>query len=339
MQQRHGCHACEDLGCWATKPDCPGQLGRQLATINFAWLGSARICRVNEQLKNHVATYHQGPAGEPCRLRTRDFGGAGDCLFHSIAGALGRMLQSDDLSIRRHILEKIPLQVWKEGQRSVMIALRQLSAAALSSWTPENLLDYVLRASMDYRANVFEDGWNPENILNETGFSFLNDCESVLAVGEEYDGSLTLRVARTNAHSNGGARTETIESLEDGRMLLKDLREKVQEELQTPGDKHWGTQFDVKSLSDALNIGVLMFCDRLQENGNSVLYNIGSEKQAFPYWISLWWDEPTHFRLAELTWHTDISTLASATYHCFGTAPLLPPTLLNAYRHCNRMRG
>ena len=86
MQQRHGCHACEDLGCWATKPDCPGQLGRQLATINFAWLGSARICTVSEQLKNHVATYHQGPAGEPCRLRTRDFGGAllGDKDEHNL---------------------------------------------------------------------------------------------------------------------------------------------------------------------------------------------------------------------------------------------------------------
>ena len=84
--------------------------------------------------------------------------------------------------------------------------------------------------------------------------------------------------------------------------MLSLLRQTLQQELRKPGNWHWGTQFDVKNLSEALDVGVLMFCDHLQDGGKKCLYNIGAEREDFPYWISLWWQEPVHFRVAELKW-------------------------------------
>ena len=98
----------------------------------------------------------------------------------------------------------------------------------------------------------------------------------------------------------------------------------LQAELQKPGSWHWGTQFDVKSLSDALDIGVHMFCDRMQDHGKTALYNIGSQKEDYSYWISLWWQEPVHFRLAELTWSDDNAAPLVNT-HTSGELRTCPP--------------
>ena len=107
-----------------------------------------------------------------------------------------------------HVFKRIPPRVWRDGERSVMTWLRGLSVHALSSWTPEDLLDYVLRARMDQRMGQFEDQWEPLSLLSSTGFGFLETCESVLAVGEELNGDATLRVAFTETYAGGGARRE-----------------------------------------------------------------------------------------------------------------------------------
>ena len=78
----------------------------------------------------------------------------------------------------------------------------------------------------------------------------------------------------------------------------------VQEDLKTGGNNHWGDQFDVQNLSDALDLGILLFCDQLQLDGQQCFYNIGSQRENYPYWVCLWWDEPRHFRVAQVSWET-----------------------------------
>ena len=218
-----------------------------------------------------------------------------------------------------------------------MRELRRLSANALSIWPPEALLDYVLRACMDAQLGSFEDEWDPQQVLASTGFKCLIGCESVLAFGVEPNGDATLRVACTHARAGGGDRREEILLLESGEAHLRSLREKLQEQLRRPGNCHWGTQFDVKSLSEALDLGVLLFCNRLQRTSTTCLYNIGAVREDFPYWISLWWHEPVHFRLAEVLRGGENADLKSATYTSFWSRKDLPPTLLAEYRRCNRL--
>ena len=79
-----------------------------------------------------------------------------------------------------------------------------------------------------------------------------------------------------------------------------------------------------------------MFCDMLQQGGTQCLYNIGAERDNFPYWIALWWQEPVHFRLAELKTEED-GMREHGRYRCFWRAGDLPPALLQEYQRCNRL--
>ena len=116
------------------------------------------------------------------------------------------------------------------------------------------------------------------------------------------------------------------------------LRENVMSHVRTLGNAHWGDQRDVRDLSEALDVGVLMFCDGLQSGGRECLYNIGATRDNFTYWVALWWQEPVHFRLAEL------SSAGSASHHgaepsfrCFWSDADLPADLRRHYRQCNRL--
>ena len=78
-----------------------------------------------------------------------------------------------------------------------------------------------------------------------------------------------------------------------------------------------------------------MFCDRLGNNSTQCLYNIGAQREDFPYWIALWWDEPVHFRLAELANSIHEQRPGHELYTCFWSASELPPVLFSEYRRCN----
>ena len=119
------------------------------------------------------------------------------------------------------------------------------------------------------------------------------------------------------------------------------LRLWIKDNLSVMGNWHWGDQFDVQNLSDALNVGVLMFCNALQYDGQRCLYNIGSTREDFPYWIALWWDGGTHFRMAQLSYASDATRRALGVhanqYQCFWDNDSLPAELRAQYRECNRL--
>ena len=105
----------------------------------------------------------------------------------------------------------------------------------------------------------------------------------------------------------------------------------MKDQLRELGNHHWGDQTDVRNLSEALDVGVLMFCNELQNGGHECLYNIGSQREDYPYWIALWWREPTHFRLAQVSYDSDaarvLHDMHAAEYTCFWNTSELPTGL------------
>ena len=219
--------------------------------------------------------------------------------------------------------------------------LRVFSAEQFAKRTPEQFLDYVLLGAQDKRCGVFEDSWDPEEVMLQCGFACLRDdrgllAESVLAYQREPNGDATLRIAFTIAQRGAGDREERVVCLTDGQASYTKLLTQVQKMHTTPGNFHWGTQLDVQHLCEKLNVGILMFCDYLQLGGTQCLYNIGASRENFPYWIALWWREPVHFRLAELGTEED-GMHEHGRYRCFWRAGDLPPALLQEYQRCNRL--
>ena len=193
---------------------------------------------------------------------------------------------------------------------------------------------------MDKRTGRFEDQWDPEALLSQCGLAMLSSCESVLACGpapEGDPGDIVMRLAFTEPRAGAGIRHENLVLFEQGRAKLAQLRACVQAELEVCGNWHWAKQYDVQSLSDALNLGILMFCDHLQDRERRCLYNIGSQREDFPYWVALWWNEPVHFCLAQVAFVGTDASAADATFSsCWGMSHL-PDLLRQEYQRCNRL--
>ena len=171
----------------------------------------------------------------------------------------------NDASSAAHVFNKIPFHVWQEGQRSVMRRLRMLSTESLSTWGYEDVLNFLVNKCMNQRlgAGYFLDEWNPLHLLHSTGFGCLYNCESVLAFEEQLNGDAKVRLSFSEAHRGGTHREETI-TVEDGRECFFHLRSQLQAELRKSGNIHWGDISDVKALSDTLDVGIFIFCERLQ---------------------------------------------------------------------------
>ena len=155
---------------------------------------------------------------------------------------------------------------------------------------------------MHERLGSFEDKWSPERLLKGTPLEVLLGSESVLAVGEAEhgdSGDLSVRVKRTEAVKGGSSYDEVL-CIAQGVSALVALRCKLHDILSQEGNTHWGDSNDVQALSQSLSIGVLMFCDGLQKHGQTCLYSLGLNPGDFAFWMSIWWQEPVHFRRAEL---------------------------------------
>ena len=164
MQRKYGCHSCGALECWTQNPRCFHMQRTLMQGIDVAWAASSSLEPISKELGAYVQRRFSPSEHTQCRMRCRELGGEGDCLFHSFAGALGHMLMGDDKSVA-HVFSKIAPDVWRGGQQAIMMRLRTLSADALYSWTHENLLDYVLCARMQQQMGSFADHWNPHGLL------------------------------------------------------------------------------------------------------------------------------------------------------------------------------
>ena len=309
----------------------------------FAHTPTLAVRAASPALQAFTKEHFSQGAGRTCAVRALEAGGGGDCLFHSVATILELMVQQNH-EAAQHVLARIPLDVLTGTKSRAVRHLRELSASTMTRWPPEVFLDYVLCRVMDQRLGSFQDAWNPQELLQQAGFGELLHCESVLAFGDAPDGDpgdITMRCSFNDARAGGSAQERLI-NVRQGQTFLADLRAMVQQELMTNGNNHWGDQFDVQNLSDALDLGILLFCDQLQLDGQQCFYNIGSQRENYPYWVCLWWDEPRHFRVAQVSWEPRRTPdghghhLADG-FTSFWSETDLPRVLREHYRECNRL--
>ena len=124
-------------------------------------------------------------------------------------------------------------------------------------------LDFVLSAHMQQRTGLHEDLWVPLEVLRSCSLECLAHVDSVLAFEERSDGSAVARVAITAARPGGGDREENLINIPDGVFRLQRLRESLAACMAQPGNTNWGTQTDVNSLGEALDMGIFLFRNHL----------------------------------------------------------------------------
>ncbi|CAK0794832.1 unnamed protein product, partial [Prorocentrum cordatum] len=297
---RAPCSECGEAGCTPHSPTCAFFLiaPQCEATSTLPW-ARGTPCPASTNLRNYCAKFTRHVATGPFEVESVEYGAGGDCLYHSVAGVLARMVLHGGGPARR-ILKSIPSAVFFQGSNATMQHLRAISASIYSQWAPEQVLDFVVAAAMQQRSNAHLDEWDPAALLSDFCFECLLHAESVLAFEEQDDGDALVRIAYTQAHSGAGAREERITRIPGGVANLAQVRARLSHFMRQPGNVHWGTQTDVRSLSDRLDVGILLFQDRLRGRARTCLYNVGGQRADYPYWIALWWEEPIHFRGAQL---------------------------------------
>ena len=87
------------------------------------------------------------------------------------------------------------------------------------------------------------------------------------------------------------------EILENGALLLPMLREQLRAVLQTAGNTHWGTWTDINLLANSLNIGFVVFSNANLGDGQYI-YGLNATRADYPWWVSLYCANNTHFQLA-----------------------------------------
>lgn len=266
---------------------------------------------MSRTLTCHVSRLLPPATTTPAPIQSIEYGAGGDCLFHSFAGILATMILQGGPPAR-HVLDKVPSAVFMAGQGAVMRRLRDLSANVFQLWTPEYVLNYALSATMQYKLYLaaaaggnprardeFPDDWNPPQVWRQCGFGALEEADTIVAFQAEPSGDATVEVRRTQARP-GGSRCDAVVTVPGGCAGLQQMRDELTAIHSRPGNCHWGTQTDVQSLSDALDLGILLFRNEPPAESRTCLYNICSQREDYPHWIALWWDEPTHFRAARV---------------------------------------
>ena len=114
-------------------------------------------------------------------LRALDAGGAGDCLFHSVAAGLELMVQSNPLAAQ-HIFARIPLEDFCKTKAFLVKLLRRFVAESVDALPIEEILSHLISMSTCERLGAWHDAWHPIAILRAAGLSFLLDAATVEAV-------------------------------------------------------------------------------------------------------------------------------------------------------------
>ena len=107
---------------------------------------------MSRALTRHLNRLQPSATMTPTPIQSIDYGGGGDCLFHSFAGILARMILKGGAPARS-VLDKVPSAVFMEGQAAVMQRLRMLSASVFQRMQPEDVLNHALSDVMQYKIN------------------------------------------------------------------------------------------------------------------------------------------------------------------------------------------
>ena len=186
--------------------------------------------------------------------------------------------------------------------------LRCLAAQQLEHWTAEDLLNYFVNATSDQRLGQWRDNWDPTALLHASQLSCIIGCETVQAVGIDShgdQGDIIISLRRAHANPGGGGAEELLIPVTQGETHIATLRSHLQDVFGTVGNTHWGDATDAALLIQALDVGIFIFANKLQRNRESCLCSLALRHGKYPFYISIWWDEPSHFRSFRM--RTDVS--------------------------------
>ena len=122
-------------------------------------------------------------------IHSLEVGGNGDCLFHSVAAGLERLLlQSTAAS--RHALRRVPLRVFSSGARAVVQQLRNIFAEQIEQWSWEELLNYFVTAAMNQQLRTWNDQWNPTALFGDLHLECIIGCDIFRAISDNHYGDI-----------------------------------------------------------------------------------------------------------------------------------------------------
>ena len=231
-------------------------------------------------------------------IHSVEVGGEGDCFYHSVGAGLETLLLHSE-EAKRHVLQKLPRGIFTGDSKQVVKDLRCLAAKQLRHWTAEDLLNYFVNATSDQRLGQWRDGWNPTELLHASQLSCIIGCETVQAVGTHLHGDpgdIIISMRRANANPGGGEPEELLTLVPQGETHIATLRSHLQDVFRTVGNMHCGDATDAALLVQALDVGIFIFADKLQRNNESCLCALALRNGKYPFYISIWWNEPSHFR-------------------------------------------
>ena len=170
--------------------------------------------------------------------------------------------------------------------------------------------------------------------MRHHGFGELASCDAVRTVGpnpspDADSEDLVVALTRSSAVPGGSASAEILMPVSQGASVLVALKHALREEFIACGNRHWGTHTDCNAISEHLDVGMLLFADSLQQRGAQCLVNLNALRGVYACLIALWWDGPSHFRLAQYREGT------SLPWRSFWRAADLPPSLRPHYDLCN----
>ena len=181
--------------------------------------------------------------------------------------------------------------------RDLAQALRQTVGQRVAEKPLEELLDLMLTWALIEKATPGEwfDGWSPPQVLTECGFGFVLNLETIRAAGclpgDDLDSLLVV--------GRSGSDDLSIR-LDNGTVMLEDLRRCCQSHLSTMGNHHWGTVTDIAMLSEGMNPGFMVMSNKPQQRqapGARWMFGLNVERADFPYWMMLYNIDLSHIQL------------------------------------------
>ena len=169
---------------------------------------------------------------------------------------------------------------------------------------------------------LWQDEWDPRELLEGASLSFLCNpqIEAIHAI-EYHDGNAVLSF-RT---SNDG---DMIQAVDDFSLHVFDAQQAFAQQVQIPGNHHWGTVTDIEMLAQAMNVGFIVFPVTKQgaaERPDGWVYGLHLHRGNFTHWMLVYCIQNTHFQLA---W---VRSGNAATYKCIFSTEELPQALRDQY--------
>ena len=115
-------------------------------------LAAAQPCKVSRTLQ----TFCSAHITNAMTMRSLDVGGGGDCFDHSVAAGLDRLLLHSTAA-SRHVLRRIPLDIFSLDREAAVKYLRNLCAERIQRWSSEELLEYFVIATTRQQMGTWQD--------------------------------------------------------------------------------------------------------------------------------------------------------------------------------------